>query len=269
MPSGTSASPAPARRPVPLRVALGFMCLAGLAALPACGGRSASSQPDIDVGVRTAAVVRPISGAMAPAPSFSGAGYPRFVPSYDDGPGPMPADEIACRRELKRLGVRFTELPAIREGSCGIDYPVEVSALSGGVDIRPDVTLNCRMAATFARWTKKELAPAARLRYLSGIRTIHQGSGYSCRNIAGSRTMSEHSTGNAIDIMRIELKNGRDIDVRKPGFFSFREKSLLNNVRAGGCEYFSTVLGPGYNYNHRNHFHFDIKPRRNGRVSCN
>ena len=43
------------------------------------------------------------------------------------------------------------------------------------------------MAATFARWTKNELVPAARWRYFSGVKTIHQGSSYSCRNIRGSR----------------------------------------------------------------------------------
>jgi hypothetical protein len=39
-------------------------------------------------------------------------------------------------------------------------------------------------------------------------------------------------------------------------------------VRADGCDYFTTVLGPGYDYDHRNHFHFDIMPRRNGYVAC-
>jgi len=28
------------------------------------------------------------------------------------------------------------------------------------------------------------------------------------------------------------------------------------------------VLGPGYNKDHANHFHFDIKERRNGYVAC-
>ena len=70
--------------------------------------------------------------------------------------------------------------------------------------------------------------------------------------------MSEHSKGNALDVGRIELSNGRDIDVEKPGLFAFRTRGFLGTVRADGCEYFSTVLGPGYNYDHRNHFHFDL-----------
>src|SRR5690606_9500304 len=111
--------------------------------------------------------------------------------------------------------------------------------------------------------------PSARWRYFSGVKTIHQGSSYSCRNIRGSRgTPSQHSIGNALDVMRIELNNGRDIDVRKPGWFAFRQRGFLNTVRADGCNYFNTVLGPGYNADHADHFHFDIMKRKNGYVAC-
>ena len=197
------------------------------------------------------------------------AGYPRMEKPLSSPPGSMPADEIACRRDLKRLGVKYRDLAPIHDSNaCRIDYPVSVSGLSGGIQMKPAATLNCEMAATFARWTRSELAPAARYRYLTGVKTIHQGSSYSCRKIAGTRTASEHSRGNALDVMRIELKNGRDIDVKKPGWFAFRQRGFLNTVRADGCDYFTTVLGPGYNYDHRNHFHFDIKPRKNGYRAC-
>ncbi len=204
------------------------------------------------------------------------AAYPRLdppmstAPRYEapTAPDVMPADEIACRQELKRLKVAYRDLPRIGDGgSCGIDYPVQVTAI-GSVGMKPAATLTCNMAATFATWTRKELVPAARTRYFSGVRTIHQGSSYSCRKIAGSRVLSEHGKGNALDIMSIELNNGKDIDVRKPGLFAFRERSLLNTVRADGCQYFNTVLGPGYNKDHADHFHFDVKARRNGYVAC-
>ncbi len=181
----------------------------------------------------------------------------------------MPASEVECRQELRRLGVTYRDLEPINDGgACRIDFPVQVSGLSGDVRMKPAATLTCQMAAAFASWTRDQLAPTARWRYMSGVGTIHQGSSYSCRRIARTSTPSEHSKGNALDVMRIELKNGRDIDVRKPGWFAFRQRALLNNVRAGGCEYFTTVLGPGYNADHADHFHFDIKERRNGRVAC-
>jgi hypothetical protein len=197
------------------------------------------------------------------------AGYPRLDEPAISGPPPMPADELACRRELKSLGVVFRELSPIHDGaSCNIDHPVKVSGLPGDVALKPAATLNCEMALTFAKWTKNELNPAARRRYWSRVKTIHQMSSYSCRRINGSHKMSEHSTGNALDVGRIELSNGKDIDVEKPGLFAFRTRGFLNSVRTDGCEYFTTVLGPGYNWDHRNHFHFDIKPRRNGRHAC-
>jgi hypothetical protein len=180
----------------------------------------------------------------------------------------MPPDEVDCRRELKQLKVKYVDLAPISEGQCGIEHPVKVSAI-GSIEMKPAATLSCAMALTFSQWTKNELVPSARRRYLSGVKTINQGSSYSCRKISGSRTLSEHGKGNALDIMSIDLNNGKDIDVRKPGIFSFRQRGFLNTVRADGCQYFNTVLGPGYNYDHRNHFHFDIKQRRGNRVACN
>ncbi len=250
----------------PRAIAVLSLFVAGLTALSACSVAD-TLRPDVDVGVRTAAVPSRGLQALVPSNPFM-AGYPRLnAPLSSEAV--MPADEVQCRRQLKRLGVRFRDIAPIRDSaSCGIDWPVEVSGFSGNVGMKPAATLTCDMALAFGQWTKDELAPAARRRYFSGVKTIHQGSSYSCRQIAGSRTISEHAKGNALDVMRIELKNGKDIDVRKPGWFAFRERSLLNTVRSDACGYFSTVLGPGYDAAHRDHFHFDIKERRNGYKAC-
>ena len=220
-------------------------------------------RPSAGLNVSSAAV----TSTLVHVPPASTVAYPTMM-------SPIPQsilsdEEVDCRKQLKRLGVKFRDLDPINEGgACRIDHPIEVSELSGGIEIKPAVTLNCQMAATFALWTKRELAPSARMRYFSGIQSIRQGSGYSCRKIAGSSVASEHSAGNALDIMAITLNNGRMIDVRKPGFFAFRQRGLLNKVRAEGCDYFTTVLGPGYDRAHADHFHFDIKNRRNGYRAC-
>ena len=125
------------------------------------------------------------------------------------GRGGLPPRAEAARRHLQRPR-------ADPEGQCGIDHPVKVSAI-GSVGMKPAATLTCAMALTFAQWTKNELVPSARRRYFTGVKTIHQGSSYSCRKIADSRgVLSEHGKGNALDIMRIELNSGKDIDVRSP-----------------------------------------------------
>lgn len=243
----------------------------GVLSLSSCTVSSVLT-PSVDVGAKTSSIAtRPSEiSRMASASQIMSVGYPRLSSPLSEQSVQLPATEIECRRQLRRLGVTYSDLAPINDGgSCRIDWPVRVAGLPGKIEMKPAATLTCDMALAFAQWTKNELTPSARWRYLSGVKTIHQGSSYSCRNIRGSGGVaSEHSKGNALDVMRIELRNGKDIDVRKPGWFAFREKALLKNVRTGGCQYFTTVLGPGYDADHADHFHFDIKNRRNGYVAC-
>lgn len=183
----------------------------------------------------------------------------------------MPASEIACRRELDRLGVQYVDLQRISDGpACGIAWPIRLTGLSGGIRVKPAATLNCQVTAEFAKWVKRDVAPAARMRYLSGISSITQLSSYSCRtmNSQPGAPMSEHAHGNAIDVGSITLNSGRTIDVRKPGWFAFRQRGFLNTIRAESCGRFDTVLGPGTNKYHWNHFHFDLRQRKSGRTYC-
>ncbi len=241
-----------------------FCALAASALLASC--TADSLRPGLDIGARTASVPRLLNPKTYAPKSFAMSLRPD-LPGF--GEASMPAEEVDCRKDLSRMGVKFRDLPAISEGACGIDWPVEVSGFSGAA-VKPAAVLNCTMAATFARWTRKELAPAIRGRYFTGIGTIHTGSTYSCRSMIGAGTskLSEHAKGNAIDIMGITLDNGKDVDVRKPGLFAFRQKSLLASVRTDACDYFSTVLGPGYNKEHADHFHFDMMERRSGYKAC-
>lgn len=253
-----------------------------------------ASQPVDPVNTQTLAptgqgdsVMAASASSLPPRPSLASPPLPTiaqtpetrlaFVPRMSDPmaksepAGGMPAEEIACRRKLKDLGVTFRNIAPIgSEKGCGIPYPVELIALSGGIEIKPAAKVNCQITEAFARWVKDELAPAARTRYLSGVKSINQLSSYSCRtmNSQPGAPMSEHSRGNAIDIGKITLNSGKSISVRRPGFFAFREKSLLNNVRAGSCDYFTTVLGPGSDVHHKNHFHFDLRKRKSGYRHC-
>ena len=226
----------------------GYQVNKGAVALP-------DASPAGDKPVKLAGLMPRISNLMS-APKWAGG---------------MPAAEKACRTRLKRLGVTFRDLPAINSGKgCSIPYPIEVTKLSGGIEIKPAAKLNCQITDAFAQWVKNELAPAARLRYLSGVSSIRQLSSYSCRTMNSKRgaPMSEHAKGNAIDVGKITLNNGQAISVKKPGFFSFREKSLLKTVRSDSCKYFTTVLGPGSDIHHKDHFHFDLRTRKTGYRHC-
>lgn len=212
-------------------------------------------------------VTREEPGVLARLAALPGALVPDFLK-----PGRSKGAEAQCRRDLKRLGVKFEDIAPVGNGGaggCGIANPVKVSGLAGGISVKPAAVLNCRMALAFAEWVKKDVQPAARARYWSGVDTIKQMSSYSCRTIGNKRggRLSEHSFGNAIDIGGIVLNNGKQVMVRKPGFFALRESSLLNKIRSDACDRFTTVLGPGYDRAHADHFHLDLMSRK--RTSCN
>jgi hypothetical protein len=201
---------------------------------------------------------------VAFVPRFSN---PEQVPESFGG---LTSADRACRAELTKLGVRFRELEPISQGpSCGIPHPIEVTGFAGGIQLKPAAKLNCNMTRVFAKWVRNELVPSAQYRYFSGVKTIYQMSSYSCRkmNSRSNNPWSEHAKGNAIDIGKFVLKSGKEIDVRKKGFFAFREKGMLKAVRADSCKYFNTVLGPGDAY-HGNHFHFDLRYRKSGYRHC-
>ncbi|KXF77081.1 extensin [Paramesorhizobium deserti] len=235
------------------------------AAFTASCSRETVRRPEADVGMSLSAPVNEDQsyGFLPPVENPVTAGENIYTQS---------SEETACRQRLKRLGVVFSELPPINDGgSCRIDNPILVSGFAGGaIDFKPAAKLNCAVTEAFARWVKGDLVPSTRFRYFSGVDTIYNAGGYSCRTMNHRRgaKMSEHSRGNAIDVTRIKLNNGKAVKVHKPGWFSFRERGLLNSVRADACDYFTTVLGPGYNREHSDHFHFDLMQRRNGYRAC-
>jgi hypothetical protein len=92
---------------------------------------------------------------------------------------------------------------------------------------------------------------------------VKQLSSFSCRRIGGSGSMSEHGYGNALDVAGFTLQGGRTITVKHGWRGAPDERGFLRQVHAGGCEVFTTVLGPGYDAAHHDHFHFDLARRNN------
>ncbi|WP_246191300.1 extensin family protein [Aureimonas leprariae] len=175
----------------------------------------------------------------------------------------MPKNEMMCRRALAKLGVRFVDVSTISRGrSCGVDYPVKVTEISPGVAMKPAGVLNCMTALRVSQWVSNEVKPAAKKNLWTQPTTLFNASSYRCSRIAGSRTISEHASGNALDVAGFQLADGSNFDVRKKGMFAFGEKNFQQTVRRSACRYFGTVLGPGYNRDHADHLHLDLKQRR-------
>lgn len=150
--------------------------------------------------------------------------------------------------------------------SCGMSHPFKVLAVSEGqVTLKPEATLGCPMTVAFNRWLSDIAQPAAEAWFGEQIVEVRQLSSYSCRRIGGSGSMSEHGFGNALDVAGFTFASGRIVTVKQGWSGSPEERGFLRQVHAGGCEIFTTVLGPGYNEAHADHFHFDLA-RRNAVV---
>jgi len=46
------------------------------------------------------------------------------------------------------------------------------------------------------------------------------------------------------------------------------EQGFLRDVQGGACQMFNTVLAPGSNAQHADHFHVDLMRRSSGRIIC-
>jgi hypothetical protein len=146
--------------------------------------------------------------------------------------------------------------------ACSILAPLKVSAALGGrVRITPTATVGCPVTASLDRWIRNSIQKAAYRQFGKPVVEIKQISSYSCRGRNGRRRgpLSEHAYGNAIDIAAFRLSDGRQITVVKGWWRGTpREKAFLREVFAGACEEFYTVLGPGSDRHHYNHFHLDL-----------
>ncbi|MBF9197245.1 extensin family protein [Microvirga terrestris] len=146
-------------------------------------------------------------------------------------------------------------------GVCGMDYPFKVSAFNNGaVGLKSKVTLACPIIPQIDTWIDEIVRPAAKMYFGVPLADIKAGS-YSCRprnNQRGAK-LSEHSFGNALDVMGFALVDGREVSVVK-GWRGTDpvEQEFLREVFVGACRYFTTVLGPGSDTFHYDHLHLDL-----------
>src|SRR6185503_9808705 len=63
--------------------------------------------------------------------------------------------------------------------------------------------------------------------------------------------------------------DGRRITVKNGWRGAPEEQGFLRDVQAAACDRFTTVLAPGSNAFHADHFHVDLMRRAGGRKACN
>jgi hypothetical protein len=192
---------------------------------------------------------------------------PKFQVQPSDEPETKPepgVDMALCRDELRAQGVTFTiaEIPAT-DKSCTVNNPVaiaEIATPEGAVALPEKPTLNCVFAKRFSSWVSDIAAPVVMAHAGTPLSSLVTGPGYQCRGRNGDTTskMSEHAFGNAIDIAAFSLANKESVAVNAASLANKESSRWLTALRISGCGYFTTVLGPGTNAAHDEHFHFDL-----------
>ncbi|NJS14442.1 MAG: extensin family protein [Sphingopyxis sp.] len=164
-----------------------------------------------------------------------------------------------CLADLGRAGVRYTPL-ANQDlgGGCGaID---SVKLLDIGTPVANLGAMTCPLARNFAAWVQYAVRPAARKYLDSEVVKVETFGTYSCRNVNGGQSgrLSQHAYANAVDVSAFVLADGRRITLLDGWQGAEDERQFLRTLHASACKRFGTVLGPDYNRQHANHFHFDM-----------
>lgn len=149
---------------------------------------------------------------------------------------------------------------------CGAARPFEMAAAMGGkVSLKPAALLRCPMIPQVERWVSQVVEPAARYHYGSGLVELSVAASYGCRpmnHVSGAR-LSEHGYANALDVSGFTFENGHRVTLAGGWNGDSRDQAFLHDVHQGSCRFFTTVLSPNYDSNHRDHFHLDLA--RHGR----
>lgn len=192
-------------------------------------------------------------------------------------------DGAACRKALTARKIPFSKVDKAR----GVLAPVRLAGPIGGVTYRTDAprweraaspaeVFDCRLVLALADWSKVLVA--------HGIDEVRFASAWRppAGRARGDRPAKRHGGALAVDVLRFGKKPAPGETARRwisvaadfhgrigapvcgaPGTASLPEAA--RELRALACEAharktFTSILTPGYDRAHRDHFHLEIRP---------
>jgi hypothetical protein len=185
-------------------------------------------------------------------------------------------ERAKCATVLRGLALEYeTMAPIGKPGGCGTPAPILIRAIRGTV-IHPPAEASCVFAEQLHGWVTSSLQPSASSLLGRDLKQIDNASAYVCRrrNNSSSGKLSEHATANAFDIAQLRFAGDERTTVK--GDWSSlaaqvggsKKAKFLARIRRDACIRFTTVLGPGSDRNHGDHFHVDYARRKSGYRIC-
>ncbi len=168
------------------------------------------------------------------------------------------ADETQCRLAMTQADVAFTEMEdLVVDQNCGIAGRGRLSGLVSA-DVRA-VETRCTTALRLTMWEHHVVQPAARDILGTDARALRHIGSYNCRRMRTARGAnngwSSHATADSIDIVGVELGDGRTLSLIDDWSTPGPEADFLHQIGRGACDWFRVVLGPNFNRLHADHFH--------------
>jgi hypothetical protein len=172
---------------------------------------------------------------------------------------PVAPSVCAPLQDGRLVGASLPPIPG--ENGCGVDAPVRITGvkLRTGVKLKltPDAVLNCEMAGELAIFLDEEVARIEKAGEGKIVEVQHAGA-YECRGrnrVVGAK-LSEHASGNAIDLRALKFADGRSIVI------GGEASRTWVGVKGAACARFKTVLGPGSDDAHKDNLHLDMRARK-------
>jgi hypothetical protein len=198
--------------------------------------------------------------------------------AWPQGTGNWPKSEVlaaraACEKMLAGLDLIWRpDQPIGEPGGCGTPAPIAIAEVAD-IRIDPPATVNCDFAVALNAWFTQSVQPEARKRVGASVIGVRNASSYACRrrNNASTGKLSEHGRANALDIAAFDFSKSAQVTVaggasgllQKIGLSA--KGNFMKALRKSACSYFNTVLGPGADRYHGDHFHVDLMKLRPGR----
>jgi hypothetical protein len=171
-----------------------------------------------------------------------------------------PPSGLQCLETLGTRGAVF-EIVAERASTNGCRLTNGVNLTRSSVALDKPATLACPLAVALYDFETQVVQPAAQRHFRRKLARINHFGAYDCRNIRGTRRLSEHAKGLALDIGGFELEGNIRITIKEHWKNAGPRSRFLEEVAKGACSIFSVVLTPRSDSEHHDHFHLDIGPR--------